>query len=635
MKEIHFTQQDILDLLEKAKIARSAILHMTTLAQSGHPGGSMSSIDLLLALYKMIDFDPANPLWEQRDRVIVSHGHISPAVYSTLGLNSFFNLEDAIAQFRLAGSVYEGHVEPEVPGIEWATGNLGQGLSATVGMALACRMTGINNHLFTLMGDGEQQKGQISEARRFAVKFGMKNLTAIIDYNQLQISGDIHKVMPQNIRANYESDGWQVLEINGHDFLEINQALLSAKQSDVPCLILAHTVMGKGVSFMENKEKYHGSPLNKEQLISALTELGTTNQLEFYETKRQQYTQEELKTFFYHAPQPKINIKAGTPRLYEKDTDNRSAWGNALADLASNPENADCLMAVLDCDLQGSVKTADFEKHRPNAFIQSGIMEHNTAVVAGALSKSGIQTFFADFGVFGVDETYNQQRLNDINKSNLKLITTHVGLDVGEDGKTHQCIDYLGLMRNLFNYHTIIPGDPNQTDHIIRYIAQQYGNYFVPMGRSKLPIIRKANGDILYNQEYHFQYGKADLLRDGSQAALLVMGTLVPQAVIIADELKALGFSVQVWNVSCPQVTDMEMLKKATSTGHIFTYEDHNPSTGLGGLIAEQLIDNELCCKLYRLGVTHYALSGAADDVYRYCELDKESVKHKITNVLK
>lgn len=151
-------------------------------------------------------------------------------------------------------------------------------------------------------------------------------------------------------------------------------------------------------------------------------------------------------------------------------------------------------MAVFDCDLAGSVKTNSFAKVRPECFIQGGIMEHNAAVAAGALSKEGIQTYFSDFGVFGVDETYNQHRLSDINRTNLKVVTTHVGLDVGEDGKTHQCIDYLGCMRNLYHFHTIIPADPNQTDRVIRYISGKYGNYLVPMGRSKLDLLRHPDG---------------------------------------------------------------------------------------------------------------------------------------------
>ncbi len=188
--------QDLINTIKtQANEARKAILTMTTLAGSGHPGGSMSSIDLLLCVYNTIKHNPAQPQMPDRDRVIISNGHISPAVFSALGLLGYFDLDEAIAQFRLTGSIFEGHTERRVPGVEWSSGNLGQGLSAGTGFALASRINKIPYNVYVFMGDGEQQKGQISEARRFAVKYCLNNIIAIIDYNQLQISGSIHNVI--------------------------------------------------------------------------------------------------------------------------------------------------------------------------------------------------------------------------------------------------------------------------------------------------------------------------------------------------------------------------------------------------------------------------------------------------------
>ncbi|HNT52954.1 MAG TPA: 1-deoxy-D-xylulose-5-phosphate synthase N-terminal domain-containing protein, partial [Candidatus Syntrophosphaera sp.] len=274
------------ELKLKARQARAAILSMTTLAGAGHPGGSLSSIDLLLALYQEISYNPEQPYFPQRDRVVVSNGHISPAVYATLALSGYYGLDEAISQYRLTGSIFEGHIEREVPGVEWSTGNLGQGLSAGAGMALASRIKDIPYRVYVLMGDGEQQKGQISEARRFASKYQLDNLTAIVDYNGLQISGEISSVMPQNIRANWESDGWQVLEIDGHDYTAIFNALATARKTAQPILILARTVMGKGVPFMENQAKYHGAAISEAQLEEALQILGQPNRLKEYKDLR-------------------------------------------------------------------------------------------------------------------------------------------------------------------------------------------------------------------------------------------------------------------------------------------------------------------------------------------------------------
>jgi len=614
---------ELKEIQKQANTARGSIIKMTSLAKSGHPGGSMSSIDFLLTLYNMINIDPQNPKMKTRDRVVISHGHTSPAAYSALATLGFFDIDKAISEFRLAGSIFEGHVEPDVPGIEWASGNLGQGLSAGCGFALANKLKKIDSHTFVLMGDGEQQKGQLSEARRFAVKYKL-NITAFIDYNQLQICGDINKIMPQYILENYISDGWDVIEIDGHDLIEIRDAILDAVQNDKPTAIIAHTVMGKGVSFMENKEKYHGSPLSEEQLAKALDELGLENDIEKYKKIRAEFKPEE------HIEQTQIDfdLKLGKPIIYTDKTDNRSAWGNAVADIAAKNENAP--IVVLDCDLQGSVKTKAFAEIHPDHFIQSGIMEHNTAVIGGAMSKENLQVFFPDFGVFGVDETYNQHRLSDINKANLKVVTTHVGLDVGEDGKTHQCIDYLGVMKNLYNFKIIIPADPNQTDRVIRYVSGKYGNFLIPMGRSKLDIITNDNSEVFFGENYKFEYGKADLLRKGDTAALFVMGTLTGRALQVADKLITKGISLQVWNVSCPNDLDLEALKKAATTGIVFTYEDHNVNTGLGNSIADKMMELGINCRFIKFGVEDYAFSGNSDDVFKHCKLDVDSIVERI-----
>ena len=220
-----------------SKLARGDILKMTTLAGSGHPGGSMSSIDFYLVLYSYANVDPKNPDDPDRDRIVISHGHTSPGVYAALGRTGFFPIEAAIANLRKAGSPFEGHVEKGIPGLEWDTGNLGQGLSAGCGFALGAKVLKKDFHVFVAMGCGEQQKGQITEARRFAIKYGLDNLTVIIDYNKRQISGITGEIMPQNIAKNFESDGWRVLEVDGHQFQEIYRAFREAAFSKHPTAI--------------------------------------------------------------------------------------------------------------------------------------------------------------------------------------------------------------------------------------------------------------------------------------------------------------------------------------------------------------------------------------------------------------
>jgi len=623
----------IKEMQELSKKAKAAILTMTTLANSGHPGGSMSSLDLLIALYHSINLNPQDPNMNERDRVIVSHGHISPAVYSTLAYRGYFDIVDVITQFRLAGSIFEGHIETEVPGVEWTSGNLGQGLSAATGFALSSKILQINNQIYCIMGDGEQQKGQISEARRFAIKYGLNNITAIIDYNKIQICGDINIVMPQNIKANYESDGWKTIEINGHDYKEIFSAIEEAHKLDAPVLILAHTKMGNGVSFMENQEKYHGAALTEDDLFKAFNEIGFSFPYVEYKEKRQVLRGNIRKPYIVEEP-PLYNFITLSKRLYEKDTDNRTAWGDALSDIARVNDDEKKNIAVFDCDLKSSVKTSSFEVQKPDRFFQAGIAEHHTVVASGALSRTGIQTFFANFGVFGIEETYNQHRLNDINQTNLKVILTHVGLDVGEDGKTHQCINYIGLANSLFNTRLIIPADPNQTYKIINFVVNQPGNYIIAMGRSKIGIIKNNYGEIFYGPNYVYEYGKTDILREGSQACMFVTGTLVNEAIKVVDDLKMDFIDLRLIYTSSPLEIKTETIVAAAKTGYIFTLEDHNIYTGIGSMIANRLVEEQVVCPLEKFAVNHYGSSGSAEDVYRSMHLDFKNLTLKIKKIL-
>ncbi len=623
-------------LTELARLARGDILKMTTLAGSGHPGGSMSSIDFYLVLYSYANLDPDSPYDPERDRIVVSHGHTSPGVYAALGRVGFFPIDAAIVNFRKAGTPFEGHVEKGVPGVEWNTGNLGQGLSAGCGFALSAKLLKRDSHVFVTMGCGEQQKGQISEARRFAIKYDLHNLTVIIDYNCRQISGVTCEIMPQNIAKNYESDGWEVIEIDGHQFQEIYTAFRKAVSAHRPMMILAHTVMGKGVSFMEGKEEFHGRALTLEEYKKAIQELGVEDDLEHYREIREKGGLPYPKSKY---PLEPVTIQTGTPRNYGKDQklDNRSAFGNALLDLArvNVQKGGNLPMVVFDCDLASSVKTAGFAKEFPDHFFQGGIQEHNTATLAGAISTTPLLSFFADFGVFGVDETYNQHRLNDINETNLKLICTHNGLDVGEDGKTHQCVDYIGVMRNLFGYKIIIPADPNQTDRVIRYVAQTPGNFLVAMGRSTNPIITTEEGKPYFADPYQFQYGRADLVRDGKDGAIITTGGMLFRAIQAWKKLKGKGVEVQVLNLSCLSDLDIEAILKACRTGTVITYEDHHIQTGLGSLVGNVIAEHGLPIRFHKMGITRYGDSGKPEELLRMQGLNVESLVQVVLEEVK
>ncbi len=601
----------------------------TTISASGHPGGSLSCLDALILLYATANVDPKAPRDAARDRIVISNGHITPGVYSTLCAFGFDDRDLFLAHFRQAGSRFGGHVETHVPGVEWNTGNLGQGVSAAVGSALAAKLHGGDFNTYVLMGDGEQQKGQVSEARRFAAKFALDNLCALIDVNGLQIGGKTSEVMPTHLAEEYKADGWNVIEVDGHDFSALHHALQKFRErgSGKPTALLMRTIMGKGISFIENDHVYHGTSLTKEQAAKAYAELGQTNELDRLTALRKARSGSEA------APPkvpvlPKVTLQMSEPRTYTDKTDNRSAYGNVLKDLAEKNNAGRPQVLALSCDLEGSVKMNDFHKVSPKAFVECGIQEHHAAAMAGRLSTEGFAVFFSTFGAFAGCESYNQERLSDYNDATVKVVATHCGLDVGEDGPTHQAIDYVSLFANTFHFEIFVPCDPNQTDRVIRYVANSGKPAFVAMGRSKLDIIKKADGSApFWNDAKPFAPGGYDVLRDGDDGAIIVMGTLAGEAVKAHDLIAAQsGKKFAVYAVASLRPFSEALVKEAATKKRIITLEDHHRDTGLGRLVAVTLADLGLQAKLKRLGVAHYASSGAPNDLFAALGLDAKGV---------
>lgn len=633
---------DEIQFFEEAfrRCARRIIL-ATSLAGSGHPGGSLSSLSMLLVIYAIAKIDPKHPRSDDRDRVVISHGHISPGVYSVLCEYGFFPEKPFLLEFRRAGSAFAGHIEQAVPGVEWNTGNLGQGLSAACGMAKALKLKGLSNWVFCLMGDGEQQKGQVIEARRWAVKFGLDNLIVLIDYNKLQIGGKISEVMPQKIGEEILASSWNLIEIDGHDYQQIYSALrqvIFRKISDPtkPTAILAHTVMGKGISFMENDPKWHGSALPHDLAKKALEELG-------FDPEELELLKEERKSYHVsfphqnHDPLP-VNVEPAGPQLYEptKKMDCRSAFGKALLNLAlkNNLPGKSPKILGLTCDLEPSVKMTEFRKHSPQAFFESGIQEHHTASVAGALSKEGFLVFFSTFGVFGLDEVYNQLRINTLNKTALKVVCTHLGADVGEDGPTHQCIDYLALLFSLQDFEIYIPADPNQTDHIIRAISLRPGNVFVGMGRSPVPIVTKEDGSAYFDENYTFSPGKGDWLRNGRDVVIISYGNTIPEALKAHQYLQEKGLDIALLNVASIKPFPAEDILRAGKIGRVVVVEDHYVDTGLGNKIASFFAQNQLAPRLVLLGHRRPCSSGSPKELFRISGIDADAIVSAVERIL-
>lgn len=265
------------ELIQISNKIRQDIVLMLTEAGSGHPGGSLSIADVVTTLFfNELNIDPKNPKDEDRDRFVLSKGHAAPVLYSALARRGFFNV-DELKTLRKFGSRLQGHPNMnDIPGIDMSTGSLGQGISCAVGMALAGKIDNKDYRVYTVLGDGELEEGQVWEASMSAAHYKLDNLTAFIDFNGLQIDGDITKVMnPSPIDKKFEAFGWNVLIIDGHNYDEILDSIKKAKEcKGKPTAIICKTVKGKGVSFMENQASWHGSAPNLEQCNIAIKELG-------------------------------------------------------------------------------------------------------------------------------------------------------------------------------------------------------------------------------------------------------------------------------------------------------------------------------------------------------------------------
>ncbi len=631
------SNDELLRLKELGRLCRADILKMTYIAGSGHPGGSFSSVDILLVLYSHANLNHGLPEEHNRDRIVISHGHIAPAVYSVLSRLGFWdesNHELILMNLRHPTTPLEGHVIRELPGIDWSSGSLGQGLSAGCGFALAAKIKGKEYHTFVVASDGEQAKGQNDEGRRFAKKYKLNNLTVVIDYNNAQICGPADEIMYVNIRGNYLADGWKVLEVDGHSYSEVYSAIRTAvADKSSPYAIICRTVMGKGVSFMEKGgSEYHGRALTSEELNTALAELGIENDIESLRENRGKilpampikpapsYPQIELPEPVIHSPHKgKLGV--------------RDAFGSFLKRIGELNRGK---VTAFDCDLMGSVRLGDFARAFPDYFFESGVQEHSTATIAGALSCEGVVVFWADFGVFNIDEVYNQLRLNDLNNTNLRLISTHIGIDVGADGKTHHCIDYVGLLRNLYGFRIIIPADANEAEHIFRYIADKPGNWFIGMGREKVPIITAEEDTTqpFFGRGYRFEYGRATLVRKGDAGSIISMGTALHSAIRAWEILAEEGIRVNVYSYSSPAVIDDKAIRDAVRSGFILVVEDHNISSGLACTISRGLVEFGLICPFRSLGVTDYAPSGTPGELYRLYNLHPEGIAKNVRELL-
>lgn len=579
-------------------------------AGTGHPGGSLSIMDLTTALFlNEMNLEPKTPKWECRDRVIFSGGHKAPALYVGMAAAGYYDMEDVVT-LRRCGSPFQGHPHClKLTGVEVSTGSLGQGLGVGVGQALGLNLDDCDARVYVVMGDGEQQEGSVWEAAMSASNFKLDNLCAIIDKNRLQIDGRVEDVMNIDPLADkYRSFGWHVIEIDGHNMQQIVDAFDEARNTKgKPSVIIADTIKGKGVSFMEDQVGWHGvATKDDQQLMDALADIASPKM-----------TPEKAKALIKKAAdfgrdmaaeidskQPTFNRSYwwndGDTMKVEMDP-TRMGFGRALKRIGGDER-----ICTLHADISKSICITDFESDNPERkkrVFSVGIAEQNMMQVAAGLALNGKIPITGTYGVFASGRPWDQLRTTICyGNLNVKIAGAHGGISVGADGATHQALEEISLMAILPNMTLEVPCDSVETDRASEAcILNINGPAYIRYAREATPIVTNASSP--------YKFGIANVIRfrgekpgfidafdqvlstgyknEGEQLAIIACGPMVPEAMRAAWILKSeKSIETRVLNVHTVKPIDCAaIIAAAEEIGTIITAEEHQVG-GFGNIVA-------------------------------------------------
>jgi transketolase len=560
----------------KQKAKRLSVLSMmaTTAAGSGHPTSCMSAAELVAGtFFYAMKFDPKNPNSPDGDRFVLSKGHAAPVLYAALAEAGVFP-ESRLMTLREFSSELEGHPTPYIPGVDAATGSLGQGLSVGSGLAIGARMDKSATRVYVLMGDGEMAEGQVWEAAAFAAHYKLDNITVLADVNALgQSEPTMYQHDMEVYRKKFDSEGWATEVIDGHDVAAVLAALDHAKAvRGQPQAILARTIKGNGVSFVAGKEHWHGKPFSKDQLAAAIKEIGLA--IELPPDPGKSYARTSL-------PQPP-NFAAPAPPDYDpsKPIATREAYGYALKRLgAVNPH-----IVAISGDVKNSTFSEILEDAFPADFYQGYIAEQNIVSVGVGLAARGRVPFLDTFACF-LTRAYDQVRMADISRSNINLCGSHCGVSIGEDGPSQMVLEDIAMFRAVHSSTVLYPSDAVSTERLTAAMAGRAGINYLRTTRPKFPI--------LYSKDDKFPIPGFKVLRQSPQDKVTVIGAGVTlhEALKAADQLKAEGTAVRVIDLYCVKPIDgKELAKEIVATGgRLITVEDHWAEGGIGEAVLSAL----------------------------------------------
>jgi transketolase len=599
-----------------AQIAVDSI-RCTTAAGSGHPTSSMSCAHLLSVLFaEHLRTDLADPKSPANDRFIMSKGHAAPALYATLKAIGAID-DDLLLSLRKMGSPIQGHPVPvpELPWIDVATGSLGQGLAAGLGMAFAMRLDAAPARVWVLLGDSEMAEGSVWEAMEAASFHGAANLIAILDLNRLGQRGPtMHGWDADLFVRRARAYAWHGLEIEGHDVAAIDQAYAEAAATDRPTLIVARTEKGHGVSFLANQEGWHGKAVPAEREGEAIEELGGIRSIIVQPPKPEPFLSAAVAVV-EPAPAP----------VYPNGIATRKAFGEALAWLAGHRPD----LVVLDGEVGNSTHTEDFQAVAPDRFFQMFIAEQCMLGAATGLQALGKTAFAATFGAF-LTRAMDQIRMAAIGRADLRLCGSHAGVSIGEDGPSQMAIEDLAAFRALEGSTVLYPADGRATVQLVAAMSELPGVSYIRTTRESTPT--------LYVGDEAFPIGGSKTLRSSGadRATLVGAGITVHESLKAADALGEEGVSVRVIDAYSVKPIDAATLRDALEeTGLIVVVEDHRAEGGLGDAVLDALAaTGPLSGRVLKLAVTGRPGSGTPAELRAWAGIDAAAIGASVREAL-
>lgn len=582
---------------------RLSILSMmsTTAAGSGHPTSCMSAADLVAGVFfHGMKFDPKNPNSPDGDSFVLSKGHAAPLLYAALAESGVFPLS-RLMTLRQFASELEGHPTPRVPGVDAATGALGQGLSVAAGLAVAARLNQSPARVYVLTGDGELAEGQIWEAAAFAGHYKLENLTLLADINALGQSGKTMYEQDMEVyRRKFESEGWATQIVDGHDVAAILASLDRAKETKGrPQAILARTIKGHGFSAVAGREHWHGRPFSREQLAEALKEFG--GGIEVRADEGRSYERSSL-------PEPPDFPELDAPD-YPRGAQvaTREAYGKALKRLgAVNPQ-----IVAISGDVKNSTFSETFGNAYPDRFFQGYIAEQNLVSVSVGLAARGKVPFADTFACF-FTRAYDSLRMAAISRSNINLCGSHCGVSIGEDGPSQMGLEDMAMFRAIHGSTVLYPSDAVSAERLTEAMARRAGIKYLRTSRPKTAI--------LYSNDERFPIPGFKVLRQSEGDCITVIGAGITlhEALKAADQLKLQGIPVRVIDLYCIKPMDGETLASqlAHTGGRLVVAEDHWAEGGLGEAVLSALAKRgAFPLKWRHLAVTRMPHSGKPEEL--------------------